>query len=368
MNIFTKELLEKMQGKNKSFSICFIILLSSVLVLSSCESIGLYFDGKKQTANTEEVALYIPTGTDLPELKKLLVKNGIIEDEEEIDRLANRKKLAEGRIAAGKYSIPKHFNINEMLNGFTLNSLGNGNREVTVKVTFNNCRGIAELAGKVAQHIEADSADIAGLILSRQTLEKYGFKEATIPAMFLPDTYEMYWDTSAEDFLQRMAHEFKKFWTDERKQRIAMVGLNSQSEVVTLASIVYKEQDRHPEEWPTIARLYLNRIQQGWKLQSDPTFVFCWGDELKNVQRLLAVHREIDCPYNTYKIVGLPPGPIYIPPAKVIDAVLYPDENNYLFMCAKPDGNGLHNFAKNLTEHNRNAKAYQQWLSKNKIR
>jgi len=333
-----------------------------------CESIGLYFDTKKETVNKDDVTLYIPTGTGMDGLTKLLIEKGLVEDEEIIERLGNHKNLNENKIAPGKYTIPASFNINEMMNGFIINALGNGNREESVRVTFNNCRGIPELAGKVAKHIEADSIDIVDFILAQETLDKYGFDKATIPALFLPDTYEMYWDTSAEEFVVKMAKEFKKFWTEERKQRIAMIGLGSQSEVVTLASIVYKEQDRQPEEWPIIARLYLNRIQQGWKLQSDPTFVFCWGDKLKDVQRLLAVHREIDCPYNTYNIVGLPPGPIYIPPAKVVDAVLYPDDNNYFFMCAKPDGNGLHNFAKSLSEHNKNARIYQEWLSKNKIR
>lgn len=344
------------------------ISILGLFSLTSCDSAGLYFDTKKNTANDKEQVLFVPSGTDLEGLTKLLVAEGIVADEKVVERLGEHKKLDANKIAAGKYVIPADFSINEMLNGFIINSLGNGNREESVRVTFNNCRGIAELAGKVAKHIEVDSLDLITFILNQNTLSKYGFNEATIPSLFLPDTYEMYWDTSAEDFVVKMANEYKKFWTDERKQRVSIIGLGSQSQVSTLASIVYKEQDKHKEEWSIIARLYLNRIQQGWKLQSDPTFRFCWGDELKDVQRLLAVHREIDCPYNTYNIVGLPPGPIFIPPAKVIDAVLYPDDNNYFFMCAKPDGDGLHNFAKSLNDHNKNARLYQQWLSKHNIR
>lgn len=346
----------------------FFGLIALSITLSSCESLGLYFDTKKSTDNKEDKIIYLPSETDLEDLKLILNEAGVMESTDVIESLGKYKELNEEKIASGKYIIPANYNINDMLNGFIINSLGNGNREETVRVTFNNCRGIAELAGKVAKHIEADSTELADYVLSEETLKKFGFNQATIPALFLPDTYEMYWDTDAEKFIDKMAAEFKKFWTDDRKQRLPIVGLSSQSDAVTLASIIYKEQDRQPSEWPIIARLYLNRIQQGWKLQSDPTFVFCWGDQLKDVQRLLEIHREIDCPYNTYKIIGLPPGPIFIPPAKVVDAVLYPDDNNYFFMCAKPDGNGLHNFAKSLSEHNRNARIYQDWLSKNKIR
>ena len=126
--------------------------------------------------------------------------------------------------------------------------------------------------------------------------------------------------------------------------------------------VVYSEQSRNKEEWPIIAGLYLNRIKQGIRLQSDPTFKFCWGDKLDKVQRLLVIHREIDCPYNTYKINGLPPGPIYIPSADVVDAVLNRADVDYIFMCAKPDYSGLHNFAVSGAEHAKNAKVFQNWL------
>ena len=343
-------------------------LVVIIALTQSCEQFGTYLNTKKKTVNDEEVEVFVPTGTNLDALATLLVDKNIVEEKDAVLSLGKHKNLDEKRIAAGRYLIPKEFNLNDMMNGFTLNSLGNGNREVAVKVTFNNCVGIPNLAGKVAKKLELDSLELVEYITSEEILNKYGFKKETISALFIPDTYEMYWDTSPEAFVEKMAKEFRGFWTDERKHRISQIGLNSQSEVVTLASIVYKEQDKHKEEWPIIAGLYLNRLKQGWKLQSDPTFRFCWGDELKDVKRLLNVHREIDCPYNTYLYEGLPPGPIYIPPAKVVDAVLNPDQNNYFYMCAKPDGDGLHNFASTLTQHNKNARAYQNWLTKNKIK
>ena len=160
-----------------------------------------------------------------------------------------------------------------------------------------------------------------------------------------------------------MAAEFKEFWNSDRKAKLKSVGLESPSQAVTLASIVYSEQSINSDEWPIIAGLYLNRVNQGMKLQSDPTFKFCWGDKLKGVQRLLNVHREIDCPYNTYKIKGLPPGPICLPSPKVVDAVLNRSKVNYIFMCAKPDYTGRHNFAVSGAEHMRNADIFQKWLA-----
>lgn len=338
------------------------LFLSLLIFFSGCDSIGLYFDGSKTSVNTNDEAIYVPSGITLADLSDLLEEIGIIDDKESFVSVGEYKKLTTSRLAAGKYSIAPKTDYKTLLNGFTLNSLGNGNAEVEVDVTFNNCKDIPQLAGKVAVHIEADSTEIVDYILSDSSLNKYGFSAERIGALFLPNTYKMYWDTDAATFVDRMAKEFKAFWTDERKARLTAVGLNSQSDAVTLASIVYKEQDKHKEEWPIIARLYLNRIKAGWPLQSDPTFRFCWGDKLDGVERLTYEHRAIDCPYNTYIYAGLPPGPICIPPAVVVDAVLFPADNDYLFMCAKPKGNGLHNFTKSLTQHNINARAFQNWL------
>ena len=181
--------------------------------------------------------------------------------------------------------------------------------------------------------------------------------------MFLPNTYEMYYDTDEDEFLNRMAKEFKNYWTDSRKSQMKNIGLESPSQVVTLASIVYSEQSIVSEEWPIIAGLYLNRIHDGMRLQSDPTFKFCWGDKLKGVQRLLNIHREIDCEYNTYKIKGLPPGPICLPSTAVVDAVLNRAKHGYVYMCAKADYSHKHNFAVSGEEHMRNAKVFQRWLA-----
>jgi UPF0755 protein len=249
------------------------------------------------------------------------------------------------------------------LNGFTKNSNGNGNAEIEVEVTFNNCRDIYQMAGKVSKCLDVDSAQLISFLQSGSTLSKLGFTVEQLPALFIPDSYQMYWDSNEEMFVDRMAQEFKNFWTTERKNRLSKIGLDSPSQAVTLASVVYSEQSVNADEWPIIAGLYLNRVNQGIRLQSDPTFKFCWGDQLKGVQRLLEVHRNIDCPYNTYKINGLPPGPICLPSPKVVDAVLNRADVDYIYMCAKPDYSGRHNFAVSGAVHMRNADAFQSWLA-----
>jgi UPF0755 protein len=174
----------------------------------------------------------------------------------------------------------------------------------------------------------------------------------------------MFYDTPAEEFVTRMEKQYVTFWNEDRISKLKKVGFDNPFEAVTLASIVYSEQSKNAEEWPIIAGLYLNRVNDGMKLQSDPTFKFCWGDELQGVQRLTYEHRERDCPYNTYIYKGLPPGPICIPPIEVVEAVLSPDKNDYLYMCAKPDYTGKHDFEKSYDAHKRNADKFSAWISK----
>jgi UPF0755 protein len=229
-------------------------------------------------------------------------------------------------------------------------------------VSFENCRSLNDLAGKLQNQLDLDSTELMAYLQNGSTLSRLGFTLEQLPALFIPNTYDLYWDQTPQQFVDRMAQEFKNFWTPERKSKLQEVGLKAPSEAVTLASIVYSEQSVRSEEWPIIAGLYLNRVKQGIKLQSDPTFKFCWGDQLKGVQRLLYTHRDIDCPYNTYKIAGLPPGPIYLPPVGVVEAVLNPDKNDYIFMCAKPDHTKTHNFTASGAQHVQNATAFQRWL------
>lgn len=333
--------------------IVFLVLLPKLLVLWS---------GMSTTTNSENIAFLISSPTSPESLATQLEKEGLITDKEAFLKVASYKNLNKNRIAVGMYEIQPHTSFRTLLNGFTINSAGNGNAEIEVPVTFNNCKTIYQMAGKVTACLALDSSKLISHLLSGSTLSKYGFTVEQLPALFIPNTYKIYYDTDEKAFTQRMADEFKLFWTEARKAKMKAIGLNTPSEVTTLASIVYAEQSVNADEWPTIAGLYLNRVRTGMRLQSDPTFKFCWGDKLDGVQRLLAVHRNIVCPYNTYLVKGLPPGPINLPSTAVLDAVLNAPRVNYLYMCAKPDYSGRHNFAVSGAEHLRNAKVFQDWL------
>ena len=327
------------------------------------DKITIVWHAMAKTKNSKEVSFFIKEKMSLETLAKSLKAAKIVSNENAVLSLGEYKNLNDSRIALGKYIIKPNTSLRDLLNGFTMNSNGNGNAEVEVDVVVPNVRFITDLASKLAETTMIDSAKFISLLENSETLNKYGFSTEEFPAMFLPNTYKMYYDTDEQDFLDRMAKEFKTYWTPERKAKLATIGLNSPSQAVTLASIVYSEQSKRTEEWPIIAGLYLNRIRKGIPLQSDPTFKFCWGKQLDNVQRLLSKHREIDCDYNTYKIQGLPPGPICIPPIGVVTAVLNPDENDYIFMCAAPSYSGLHNFTKEGSVHMANARLFQNWLA-----
>lgn len=322
--------------------------------------LGLFSEDTR-TINKTEVKLLFTEDPSLDYLAETLVEKGILPNKKIIELFVSNNNIDVSNFAAGKYIILSQTQLRNLVNGFVKAENGHGLAEVKVNVIFNNCPLIEDIGKNISQCISADSASIVEYIYNPSTLKKYGFTRAQVPALFLPKKYEMYYDTDAETFVQNMAAEFKVFWNDERKAKMKSVGLSSPSQVATLASMVYSEQSKVSEEWPIIAKLYLNRLDKGMKLESDPTFKFCWGDKLKGVERLLYKHRDIDCEYNTYKIHGLPPGPIYVTPGKVIDAVLNPADVNYIFMCGKPGGGG-HNFALTNAGHERNVAIYKKWL------
>ena len=201
------------------------------------------------------------------------------------------------------------------------------------------------------------------LLTEKSILQEYNFTKQTLPALFIPNTYQVYWNISAKDFLNRMFKEYKRFWAEERQNKAKAIGLTP-IEVSILASIV-EEETNNKSEKPMVAGLYINRLKKGMPLQADPTVKFAWQDF--TLRRITNKHLTIDSPYNTYKITGLPPGLIRIPSPEGIDAVLNYSKHNYLYMCAKEDFSGTHNFASTLSEHNRNARKYWDALNKRKI-
>lgn len=234
----------------------------------------------------------------------------------------------------------------------------------TVDVTFHNIRTKEELAGRLARQLGRDSSQFIVLFSNTSVLAQYGVTDTTLLTLFIPDTYEVFANISAEDLLKRMAQESERFWGSEgRLEKAKQLNLTPQ-QVYTLASIVETETQYNPEK-PTIAGVYLNRLRKGWKLEADPTVVFAVGDF--SIRRVLNVHLQTESPYNTYLHTGLPPGPIYMASKASIDAVLSPETHEFMFFCAKPGGEGQHAFAKTLDGHNTNARLFQRWLNQQKI-
>lgn len=234
-------------------------------------------------------------------------------------------------------------------------------QQTPLRLTVNNMRTIGDLCSRIALQIEADSASVASALDS--VLAHAGFTTATYPTAILPDTYEVYWTATPQSILDRMLKHRNNFWNEDRRARAAAIGLTPE-EVHTVASIVEEETNK-ADERPAVARLYLNRLKQGMMLQADPTVKFAIGDF--SLRRITGAHLAIDSPYNTYRNQGLPPGPIRIAEAATVDAVLDAPDHNYLYMCARPDFSGYHNFAADYNRHRINAALYHRALDKRGI-
>jgi len=297
-------------------------------------------------------SIIIPLNATYEQVLDSLEKHDIVLDYNAFNWVAKRKNYAK-LIKPGKYLLDKGLNTNEILN-----MLRSGNQQ-PVQVTFNNLRFIGELAGAVAKYIQPDSVELLKKFTDPATFEKFGFTEATFHCMFIPNTYEFYWTTTADQFLERMSMEYKRFWNEERRNKAIELGLTPE-EVMTVASIVQEESNKKDEK-PIIAGLYLNRIKRGMPLQADPTVKFALGNF--HIKRVLNSHLAIDSPYNTYKYPGLPPGPINFPEISSIESVLNAAKTQYLYMCAREDFSGYHNFAKTLSAHNENARKYRDALN-----
>ena len=347
--------------KKIGIAVAIVVVLVGIFI---GPKISVFFAGQTKTINENTVDFYYNSVSGLEGLAAQLTTDGIIDEKDDFMKVGEYKNLDNSTLASGRYKIEPGTNFRTLLNGFTKNSAGNGNAEVEVDVTFNNCRDIYQLAGKVSKMIMVDSAQLVSEILNPEMLGRLNLTAETVPALFLPNTYRMFYDVSPASFIERMEANYTAFWNADRMAKLKKLGFKKTHQIVTLASIVYSEQSKNKEEWPIIAGLYLNRLDEGMKLQSDPTFKFCWGDKLDGVQRLTFEHREIECDYNTYIHKGLPPGPICIPPFEVVDAVLSPDNNKYLYMCAKPDYTGRHDFTVTYEEHKVNATKFQRWIAK----
>ena len=234
-------------------------------------------------------------------------------------------------------------------------------QQTPVKVTINNVRTMGQLAERVAGKMEWSATDF--LLACDTILPEFGFKKETFPAAFFPDTYEFYWSNEPDKVVKRLLEYRNNYWTEERRAKAKSMGLTP-VEVSTIASIVEEETNKRDER-PVVARLYLNRLNKGMMLQADPTVKYAVGDF--SLRRITRQHLEMNSPYNTYKNVGLPPGPIRIVEKTTLDAVLNAPKHNYLYMCAKEDFSGRHNFAADFATHQRNAAKYHAELNRRKI-
>ena len=309
--------------------------------------------------DAEPLVLQVAEGSSYTEVMNSLSQLGVTPQRTLFDLLAQRMNFKRDQMRSGRFELPETATMLSLIRH--LRSAA----QATVNVVLNNEREPQDVAAKVASVLAPDSTAFMATFEDVSLLASLGYNQQTVHTLFIPNTYEMYWDSSPEDFLQRMKEEHDRFWNgNDRRTKAAALGMTPQ-EVYTLASIVEKESLKAIER-PRIAGLYLNRLEQGILLQADPTVVF--ANRIFDVGRVLYVHLEYDSPYNTYIYAGLPPGPITMASPGSIDAVLNAEDHDYIFMCSRGDVSGLHNFAETQAGHARNIRVYQETLRARGIR
>jgi len=336
-----------------------ILWAVALIGLVICGAVAYYFYSAMFSSNTKfenEIAyIYVPTNSTYAEVRSQL--EPLLDNINTFDALAKQKKYTTN-IKAGRFAISKGMNNNDIINSIR-------SKNLPIKIAFNNQHSLADLASRVSKQIEADSLSLLKAMSDDTFLAENGFNKATALGMYLPNSYEFFWNTSAETFRDRMLTEYNRFWTDTRKAQAKKLNLTP-NEVITLASIVH-EESKQADEQPRVAGVYLNRLRIGMPLQADPTLKFAAYQlpQYKNtiIRRVLNVHKDIVSPYNTYKNIGLPPGLIAMPDLSAIKAVLNPEKHSYLYFAADAKRLGYHKFAKTLGQHNNNARAYHQYLS-----
>ena len=333
-----------------------ILIVCLVLLLGTATNFSLKLFRSNTNKQFDQGYLYIPTGSNLDDVVAIIKAQHILNNTESFKWVASKMNFK--NIKPGKYKITKG------LSNIELVRLLRSGKQEPIKLTFQNIRLKTDFAGYIGKNFEIDSLAFLNMLDSIDLVRQYGFDEETIFCMFIPNTYEMYWNTSKEKFFERMQKEYVKFWHTERLAQAKAIGL-SPVQVSILASIVDQEALLN-REMVRIAGVYMNRLNRGIKLEADPTVIFANGDF--TVKRVLYKLLQKDSPYNTYKYSGLPPGPICMPSVAAIDAVLHFEKHNYIYFCAKEDFSGLHNFASNVTEHQMNARKFQQALNNRGIK
>ena len=339
-----------------------IIWLIALLVLGVVIFLGYKINQIVLSPNTsfsqDEVVVFIPSETNYDEVLEIL--DPFIAHKNHFTTFAKQRNYIH-HVMPGKFILKKGMNNHEILMALRKN--------IPVRVTFNNQERLEDFAQRIGNQIEADSLQLMKAFTTPDFLAENDLTESTVLAACIPNTYEFYWNTTAEEFRGKMIKEYRKFWNPERIQKASILGLTP-VEVSILASIVHKETNK-VDERSTVAGVYLNRLKKGMPLQADPTVIFAvkkkQNDFTLTLKRVLYADLETDSPYNTYRNAGLPPGLIFMPDVNAIDAVLQNEKHDYLFFCASVERFGYHEFATTLEGHGVNRRKYQKWINQRGI-
>ena len=337
----------------KITSIVSVVLIAALLIYGIKLYRDIFSDNTKFTEN--EFFVHIPSDATYEDVKKIITP--FIENMDHFEMVASKRSYIEN-VKSGRFLFKKGMNSFELVSTLRQN--------VPVKLAFNNQERLENVVGRVGSQIEADSISLMKIFKDSTFLKENGFTEDNVISICLPNTYEFYWNTKADKFRDKMIKEYRKFWNTERTSKALKLGLTP-VQVMTLASIVHKETVKKDER-PRVARVYLNRLKLGMPLQADPTVIFAKKKQLSNfdtiIKRVYFNDLKINSPYNTYFYLGLPPGPIAMPDITAIEAVLNPENNNYIYFCASVSKFGYHEFASDLNQHAANRKKYVEWLDK----
>lgn len=336
----------------KIISIAALVLISGLILYGFVLINQIFSENTK--FNENEVFVHVPTDANYSQVIALV--SPYVVNMDRFEMVAGKMNYP-SNVKPGRFLITKGMNSYELVKAMRSN--------VPVKLAFNNQERIENLAGRVGSQIEADSISLLNSFKDSIFLKENGFNEENVMVMFIPNTYETYWNTSATKFRDKMIKEYRNFWTSERVGKAKQQGL-SPIEATILASIVHKESVKKDER-PRIAGVYLNRLRLGMPLQADPTVIFAIKKKANDfnqvIKRVFFKDLTMSSPYNTYMNLGLPPGPIAMPDITALDAVLSPEKNDFIYFCASVERFGYHEFAATLEEHNRNAKKYSDWIN-----
>ena len=342
-----------MNKKNKKILVgC--LLAAILLGIAGIAHIYYYFFAQPFQI-TETTYIYIDRDDDVDSVYHKIIEGGNPKQMHGFESLVRYQGY---NVKTGRYAIKPTDNMRYLHRRLSMGY------QTPIKLTVGSVRTLDRIARNTARQLMIDSCEIANILNDTSYISKLGYTKETLPALFIPNTYEVYWNISAEDFIQRMGKEHKAFWNEKRLKQAEAIGLTP-IEVATLASIVEEETANNSEK-PMVAGLYINRLKKGMLLQADPTVKFSLQEF--GLKRILFKHLEVNSPYNTYKYAGLPPGPIRIPSYQGLESVLNYTKHNYIYMCAKEDFSGTHNFAVTSAQHAANARKYQQALNRRGIR